>query len=416
MVVGYRAQHSTHRIPCKGGIRFADNVNLDEVMALASLMTFKCAVADVPFGGAKGGINLDPKKVSVRDLEKITRAYTVALCQKNFIGPGTDVPAPDMGTGPREMSWIKDTYQQFNPRDVDSIGCVTGKPIWSGGIRGREEATGLGVFYGIREFLKYDEVLTKTGLTAGVAGKKIVVQGFGNVGSWASRFLHENGAKIVAIGERDGYITNEKGLNIPELMKHFKENGTIKGYSGGQFNPSPLEVVELPCDILVPAAQEQTVNRSNADRIKAKIIAEGANGPTTPAAEEILLAKGDRIFIPDLLLNVGGVTVSYFEWLKNLAHVRFGRLNKKWEEKSKLAILDLLQRYTQITDKEKEELVYGASEKDLVYSGLDDTMTNACAETRQTAATKFTDYRTAAFYNAITKVAQAAEESGKMFS
>lgn len=192
----------------------------------------------------------------------------------------------------------------------------------------------------------------------------------------------------MAIGERDGYITNEKGLNIPELMKHFKENGTIKGYSGGQFNPSPLEVVELPCDILVPAAQEQTVNRSNADRIKAKIIAEGANGPTTPAAEEILLAKGDRIFIPDLLLNVGGVTVSYFEWLKNLAHVRFGRLNKKWEEKSKLAILDLLQRYTQITDKEKEELVYGASEKDLVYSGLDDTMTNACAETRQTAATK----------------------------
>jgi len=340
----------------------------------------------------------------------------VALCQKNFIGPGTDVPAPDMGTGAREMSWIKDTYQQFNPRDVDSMGCVTGKPLWSGGIRGREEATGLGVYYGIREFLKYDEVLTKTGLSPGVSGKKIVIQGFGNVGSWAAHFLHENGAKVTAIGERDGMIVNENGLSINELMTHFKEQHTLKGFKGGQFLPSTQDIVELPCDILIPAAQEQTINLTNAARIKAKIIAEAANGPTTPAAEEILLAKGDRIFIPDLLLNVGGVTVSYFEWLKNLAHVRFGRLNKKWEEKSKLAVLNLLQQYTHITDKEKNDLVYGASEKDLVYSGLDDTMTNACAETRFTASNKITDYRTAAFYNAIVKVAQAAEESGKMFS
>merc|ERR1711963_997033 len=277
-VVGYRAQHSTHRVPCKGGIRFSTEVDLQEVMALASLMTFKCAIADVPFGGAKGGVAINPKTASVETLERVTRNYTMALCQKNFIGPGVDVPAPDMGTGAREMAWIKDTYEQFNSQNVDSAACVTGKPVHAGGIRGREEATGLGVYIGIREFLNKQSIYESLNLNPGIKGKTVVIQGFGNVGYWAAKFLHENGAKIIGVGEWNGSILYE-----------------------------------------------------NAPRISAKLIGEAANGPTTPRAHAMLIQQGS-VVIPDMLLNVGGVCVSYFEWLKNLAHVRFGRLNKKWEE------------------------------------------------------------------------------------
>eukprot|EP01112_Ceratiomyxa_fruticulosa_P011288 TRINITY_DN304_c0_g1_i5.p1 TRINITY_DN304_c0_g1~~TRINITY_DN304_c0_g1_i5.p1 ORF type:complete len:513 (+),score=100.77 TRINITY_DN304_c0_g1_i5:130-1668(+) len=417
MITGYRAQHSHHKVPCKGGIRYSPEVDLQEVMALASLMTYKCAVVDVPFGGAKGGVRIDPKKYSLAQREKITRQYALLLCQKNFIGPGLDVPAPDMGTGEQEMSWIRDTYQAFNTNDVDSMACVTGKPISSGGIRGRTEATGLGVYFGLREFLSYEEVLKRTGLTPGLKGKRVVIQGFGNVGYWAGRFLEQAGAKVIAIAEYNGGIINQEGLNIESLNRHRLQHGTFKDFPGGTFVKESIELLESDCDILIPAALEKQIHVGNAARIKAKVIGEAANGPTTPRADEILLQKG-AVIIPDLLLNAGGVTVSYFEWLKNLSHVRFGRLNKKWEEQSKKMLLDFVESQVgkKLGDSERSLIIHGADEIDLVRSGLDDTMTNACQETRKTAMDRNTDYRTAAFYNAIMKIKTVFESSGNMFS
>lgn len=418
--VGYRAQHSLHRVPTKGGIRFALNVDLQEVMALAALMTFKCALADVPFGGAKGGVRVDPKTCSAAKLEKITRQYTLALCHKNFIGPGLDVPAPDMGTGAREMAWIKDTYSQLNSQNVDSQACVTGKPVSQGGIRGREEATGLGVFYGVKEYLSYPEILEKTGLSAGVEGKRVIFQGFGNVGYWAAHFFEKAGSKVTGVVEYNGAIVSEDGLDIGLLHSHWKANGTFEGFAGAKFVPpkDALQVLENDCEILIPAALEKQIHRGNAANIKAKVIAEAANGPMTPMAEDIILAKGDTVVLPDMLMNSGGVTVSYFEWLKNLAHVRFGRLNKKWEERGKETLLNLIQENSnrKLNDAERAIVVQGASERDLVYSGLEDTMTNACGETRNCANELGVSQRIAAFVVSIRKVASATVDTGRMFS
>mmetsp|Transcript_21227 Transcript_21227/g.36363 ORF Transcript_21227/g.36363 Transcript_21227/m.36363 type:complete len:501 (+) Transcript_21227:43-1545(+) len=417
-IVGYRAQHSMHRLPCKGGIRFATEVDLQEVMALASLMTFKCAIADVPFGGAKGGVVIDPKTTSVETLERVTRNYTMALCQKNFIGPGLDVPAPDMGTGAREMAWIKDTYEQFNYKDIDSQACVTGKPVHAGGIRGREEATGLGVYYGIREFLNYPSVYEKLGLSKGVKGKTVVIQGFGNVGYWAAKFLEESGAKIVGVGEYNGAVFNENGMNVEELARYWNKHRTFEGFNAKFYSAKDAtQILEAPCDVLVPAALEKQIHYENAPRIQAKLIGEAANGPTTPRAHGILLNQG-AIVIPDMLLNVGGVCVSYFEWLKNLAHVRFGRLNKKWEESSKRALIELIERSSKapVSSDDRARIVRGPGEKDLVYSGLDDTMSEACKSTIEMADQRNIDHRTAAMLLSINKVATAAISSGKMFS
>jgi len=415
-VVGYRAQHSMHRLPCKGGIRFSPEVDLQEVMALASLMTFKCAIADVPFGGAKGGVAIDPKAMSVTTLEQVTRAYTLALCQKNFIGPGLDVPAPDMGTGAREMAWIRDTYQNYNNMDIDSSACVTGKSVHSGGIRGREEATGLGVYYGIREFLANHEICQKLDVKPGINGKSVVIQGFGNVGYWAAKFLHENGAKITGIGEWNGSIYNENGLDIEELLRYWRKNHSFDGYHG-EFIPAEkaAQILEAPCDILVPAALEKVINYENAPKIQAKLIGEAANGPTTPRANDYLIGKG-KVIIPDMLLNVGGVCVSYFEWLKNLAHVRFGRLNKRWEEQGKKALLELIERNSDIklSPEEAQKIVRGPGEKDIVYSGLDDTMSQACADTIACSHSHGIDYRTGAMLLAINKVGNASLVTGRV--
>ncbi|KAF9581009.1 glutamate dehydrogenase [Lunasporangiospora selenospora] len=413
IIEGYRAQHSRHRLPSKGGIRFSDEVDLQEVEALASLMTFKCAVVDVPFGGAKGGVKLDPKKFTPSQLERITRRYTMELCQKNFIGPGVDVPAPDVGTGPREMSWIMDTYRQFNPQDVNSAGCVTGKPISQGGVRGRNEATGLGVYYGVREFLQFPEVQKMTGLDGEIAGKTVIVQGFGNVGYWAAKFFENNGAKIVGIAEHDVAAYDPNGLDIEEIFKYRTQKGTFRGFGNAEILDNPIAVMERECDILIPAALERQIGLKNVKGIKAKVIGEAANGPITPAAHDYLVSQG-KVVIPDLLLNAGGVTVSYFEWLKNLSHVRFGRMSRKWEESGKSKLLSLVEQNAGrvLTPQERRAVIHGAEEHELVYSGLEDTMIGAC---EATAAIKNCDFRTAAMANAIQKIATVTEQSGKMF-
>jgi glutamate dehydrogenase (NAD(P)+) len=315
------------------------------------------------------------------------------------------------------MSWIKDTYQAFNTNDVDSMACVTGKPISAGGIRGRTEATGLGVFFGIREFLSYPEVQKQTGLTGGLRDKKIIVQGFGNVGYWAAHFFEKAGAKIVAVAEYNGAVYNPEGLPVDALLAHKLQHGSFLNFPGATNIPDPTKALELPCDILIPAALEKQIHVGNAHRIQAKIIGEAANGPTTPRADEILLQKG-TVIIPDLLLNAGGVTVSYFEWLKNLSHVRFGRLNKKWEETSKKLLLDFVESTVgkKLGDTERSLIIHGADEVDIVRSGLDDTMTTACAETLKSAKEKQTDYRTAALYNAIIKIKTVYESSGSLFA
>ncbi|KAI8091033.1 uncharacterized protein B0P05DRAFT_528470 [Gilbertella persicaria] len=417
VIEGYRAQHSRHRLPVKGGIRFSEEVDLQEVEALASLMTYKCAVVDVPFGGAKGGIKIDPKKYTAEQLERITRRYTMELCQKKFIGPGLDVPAPDVGTGPREMAWIMDTYAQFNVGDVNAAGCVTGKPLSMGGVRGRTEATGLGVVYAVREFISYPEVQKKTGVSGNMADNTVIIQGFGNVGYHAAKFFEENGAKIVGVGERDCSIYDPNGLNVEELFKYHRANQTFRGYSSiAQIFDEPTKILEAECDILIPAALERQIGLRNVRNIKAKVIGEGANGPVTPAAHEIL-EKSGKVVLPDLLLNAGGVTVSYFEWLKNLSHVRFGRMNKKWDERARSKVVALVEENAgrALTEAERKAIVHGAEEADLVYSGLEDTMIQACQETRQTAEIKNVDFRTAAYINAIQKIATVYEGSGMLF-
>jgi glutamate dehydrogenase (NAD(P)+) len=390
-------------------------VNQDEVMALAALMTYKCAIVNVPFGGAKGGIKISPRSLSTYELEKITRRYTSELVKKNFIGPGIDVPAPDYGTGEREMAWIVDTYQSLKPGEIDAAGCVTGKPISLGGVRGRKEATGLGVFFGVREVCLMEDVMKKQGLTVGIANKKVVVQGLGNVGYHSAKFFRENGAIVVSIAEFEGAIYNEAGLNEEEVFQHRKKTGSILNFPGATNLKNSGDALELDCDILIPAALENVIDGNNAPRIKAKIIGEAANGPLTPEADDILAAKGVLV-IPDMYLNAGGVTVSYFEWLKNLSHVRYGRLEKRFTENANINILHQIEELTgkKVTESEKEIIAHGPDEIDLVHSGLEETMINATREIMDIwkANPSIPDMRTAAYVCAINKVGTSYAELG----
>ena len=415
VVEAYRVQHSHHKLPTKGGIRFNPHVNQDEVMALAALMTFKCAIVDVPFGGAKGGININPYEMSESDLEKITRRYTIELVRKGFIGAGIDVPAPDMGTGKREMAWILDTYQTIKPDDLSSYGCVTGKPISQAGIRGREEATGLGVFYGLKEACRYEDDMKALGLETGIKGKTVVVQGLGNVGYYAARFLEDAGAKIIAVAEYDGAVHNPDGIDIQKLKKHWKSTGKYSTYKGAKAMENSLDALGLECDILIPAAMENVISKSNMRKIKAKIIGEAANGPITPEAHEYLAKKGVMV-IPDMYLNAGGVTVSYFEWLKNLSHVRFGRMEKRFDEYAYEKIVQTIEKQTKksLSHRKRNELVQGPGEIDLVYSGLEETMISSYRQIRNKVkrSKNITDLRTAAYACAIEKIAESYEWMG----
>lgn len=411
----YRVQHSQHKTPCKGGIRFAAEVNQDEVMALAALMTYKCAIVNVPFGGGKGGIKINPRNYSAYELEKITRRYTAELIKKNFIGPGTDVPAPDYGTGEREMAWILDTYTAMHPGEIDAAGCVTGKPVSQGGVRGRREATGLGVFFGLREVCNMPDIMNKYGLPIGVEGKKVVVQGLGNVGYHSAKFFQDAGALIVGLAEYEGSIYNNKGLDIEAVFEHRKKTGSILNFPGATNFEKNSEALEMECDILIPAALENVINGDNATRVKAKIIGEAANGPLTPEADDVFFKRGILV-VPDMYLNAGGVTVSYFEWLKNLSHVRYGRMEKRFNENMNAHIVGQMESLSgkKMNEKEKEYIVHGADEVDLVYSGLEETMITATHEIMNEWKNnpEIPDMRTAAYVVAINKVATTYAELG----
>ncbi|MEM9061379.1 MAG: Glu/Leu/Phe/Val dehydrogenase [Pseudomonadota bacterium] len=413
---GYRSVHSEHMEPVKGGIRFADNVHQDEVEALAALMTFKCALVEVPFGGSKGGLRIDPRQWNAEEMERITRRFAYELIKRDLINPSQNVPAPDMGTGEREMAWIADQYKRMNTTDIDANACVTGKPRSSGGIAGRVEATGRGVQYALREFFRNPEDLAKTGLSDGLGGKRLVVQGLGNVGYHAAKFFsEEDGCKIIGIGERDGAIVNLDGLDIEAVRHHMIEHGGVRNFPGADFHEDASKVLELDCDVLVPAAIEGVINLSNVRRIKAPIIIEAANGPVTAGANEVLRDTG-CVIIPDLYANAGGVTVSYFEWVKNLSHIRFGRMQRRQEEARHRLLVEEMERLTgnPVSNDFRQRYLRGADELELVRSGLDDTMRDAYQAMARVwrARENVHDLRTAGYIVAIERVAETYQAKG----
>ncbi|MBX9583146.1 MAG: Glu/Leu/Phe/Val dehydrogenase [Gemmataceae bacterium] len=412
--VGWRAVHSEHRLPTKGGIRYAPVVDQDEVEALAALMSYKCAVVDVPFGGSKGGLCLDPAQYTADELEAITRAFTRELARRQFVSPSINVPAPDVGTGPREMAWMADEYRRLYPDDINALACVTGKPATQSGIRGRVEATGRGVQYGLREFFRHPEDAARAGLGGTLAGKRVVVQGLGNVGYHAANFLsEEDGAKVIGVIERDGAVFDPAGLDVEALAEHRRATGGLRGFPV-RFDPDGAAALEVECDILIPAALENQITAANAGRIRAKLIAEAANGPVTFEADEVLRSRG-VVVIPDFYLNAGGVTVSYFEWIKNLSHIRFGRMDRRIHElradRTVAAIEAAVGR--PLPPELTAGLRAGADELDVIRSGLDDTMRRAYQEVRdEWHGGRSGDLRTAAYAVAIRKISRSYQEMG----
>lgn len=413
---GWRATHSDHRLPSKGGIRYAPIVDQDEVEALAALMTYKCAIVDVPFGGSKGGLVIDPRKYERHQLEAITRRFARELINKGYLSPAVNVPAPDMGTGPQEMGWMVDTYRQMFPNDINYMGALTGKPVEHGGVRGRNEATGRGVQYALRELFRHPEEIKRCGLSGGLAGKRVVVQGLGNVGYHAAHFLEtEDDCLITAIAERDGAIINSDGLNVGAVRQHIVETGGVKGFPNAEYIEDGFKVLEMDCDILIPAAMEGVITTANANNIKARLIAEAANGPVTYEADKILQERGVEI-IPDAYCNAGGVIVSYFEWIRNLNHVRFGRLDRRFHEARGLQVIEAIEDATgkKVPEHITKQLARGADEFDLVRSGLDDSMRLALQEIIRVRKQnpKINDYRMAAYVIAIEKVARHYRDIG----
>ncbi len=418
---GYRSVHSEHMEPVKGGIRYALAVNQDEVEALAALMTFKCALVEAPFGGSKGGLCIDPRAWDEHELEQITRRFAYELIKRDMIHPAQNVPAPDMGTGEREMAWMADQFARMNTTDINSKACVTGKPLNSGGIAGRVEATGRGVQYALQEFFREPLDVQRAGLSGSLDGKRVVVQGLGNVGYHAALFLRdEDGAKITTIIERDGALHNPAGLDVEAVHDWISRHGGVSGYPDGQFTPDGAAMLEEECDILIPAALEGVINLSNAERIKAPLIIEAANGPITAGADEVLRKKG-TVIIPDLFANAGGVTVSYFEWVKNLSHIRFGRLQRRQEEARHQLVVDELERLSadsgigwQLSPGFKQKYLRGAGELELVRSGLDDTMRTAYQSMREVwhGRENIEDLRTAGYLVAIERVASSYRAKG----
>jgi len=413
---GWRATHSEHFLPAKGGIRFAPQVNQDEIEALAALMTYKCAIADVPFGGSKGGLAIDLARYDEEELHRIVRHFATELAVKGFLSPALNVPAPDMGTGEREMAWFADAYRRQFPDDINARACVTGKPLGHGGIRGRREATGRGIQYALREFFRHPDDLHDAGLEGGMEGKRLLVQGLGNVGYHAAKFLSETDQmRVVGIIEHDGAIFSDDGLPVEEVYRYLRENGGVKGFPDATFRSNGRKALEADCDILLLAATERQIDAENADRIRAPLIVEGANGPITYEGEEILQENGCTI-LPDIFINVGGVVVSYFEWTRNLSHMRYGRLQRRYEESRAQHFVTALESGTgkPLPDWMRREIVHGADELELVRSGLDDTMRLAYQEIREAKrlAREAIDFRTAAYVIALDKVSRWYRDLG----
>ncbi|MCY4064929.1 MAG: Glu/Leu/Phe/Val dehydrogenase, partial [Rhodospirillaceae bacterium] len=413
---GWRAVHSEHRLPVKGGIRYAPQVDQQEVEALASLMTFKCALVDVPFGGAKGGLAIRPADYNEDELERITRRFTQELADRGYISPSRDVPAPDMGTGAREMAWMADEYRSLYPSDIDAIACVTGKPVTQGGIPGRTEATGRGVQYVVREFFRHPDDVAMAGLDGGLEGKRMIVQGFGNVGFNAAKFfVEEDGVRLVGVIEYDGALLSDDGIDPEALAEHRARTGGMKGFPGAQFVEDGASALEADCDILVPAALEGQITAANAARIGAKLIVEAANGPVTLEADRTLIARG-RVVLPDILVNAGGVTVSYFEWVKNVSHMRFGRLSRQLEIQRGLRIVDMIETAAgrPVPEELKAPLLRGTDELDLVESGLEGVMRDGygAIRGRMRETEGIDDLRTAAFAVGLEKVALSYQQMG----
>jgi glutamate dehydrogenase (NAD(P)+) len=413
---GWWAQHSSHRLPVKGGLRFAPIVNQDEIEALAALMSYKCALADIPFGGAKGGLCINPANYSESELREIAHTFGTELARKEYLSPALSVPAPDMGTSSREMVWIADAYKNMFPENLNQSACVTGKPLNRGGIPGRTEATGKGVQFALREFFHHPDEVAAAGMSDGLIDKRVIIQGLGNVGYHTAKFLsEEEAAKVIGVIERDGAVVNPDGINIHNLRQHLANSGGVKGFDGGDYIENGAAVLEMECDILIPAALESQIHANNAMAINARLIVEAANGPVTYEADEILRHRGVTI-LPDLYVNAGGVTVSYFEWTRNISHMRFGRLQRRYEELRSLSYLHALEELTGKTasDKLRDDLVRGASELDLVRSGLDDTMRIAFRDMREVIKRnqKINDFRTAAYTIAVAKIAQSYYDLG----
>jgi len=413
VVEAYRAEHSHHQLPTKGGIRYSSDVSQDEVMALATLMTFKCALVGVPFGGAKGGVRIDPKRRSARELERITRRYAFELMKKNFLGPSVDVPAPDYGTSEREMSFIYDTFRALRPDELNAGGCVTAKPLALGGIPGRTEATGLGVFFGVRECLEDHSLLSELDLETGIRDKRVVVQGLGNVGYHAARAFEQAGARLVGLAEIEGALHSPAGLSLDAVVEHRRRTGSILGFEGAESITSG-QALELPCDVLVPAALQHQLTALNAPRVRAKIVAEAANGPLTPEADDYLSRAGVLV-IPDIFLNAGGVTVSYFEWLKSLEHVSFERLITRWHARMGEHFAEAIEHLTgkRLASDYRSRLVIGPSEQDLVRGALENTMAVAYRAIRALMRDRnLPTLRSAAWVLAIDQVAEVYERAG----
>lgn len=412
---GWRAEHSHHRHPLKGGLRYSPLVSQQEISALSALMTYKCALVRVPFGGSKGGIRFDPRRYRPEQVERITRRYTAELIRKNMIGPGVNVPAPDLGTGPREMAWIADTYDAMHPGGIDNFACVTGKPVSQGGIRGRGEATGRGVVLGLRRALDFPEDFPGTGLTCGLEGKRVAVQGFGNVGYHTAAILREAGARVVAVGEWDATLVSEAGLDVEALDRWRREQGTVRGFSGAEDELPAAAVLETECDVLIPAAIENVIHRETAPRVRAKLVAEAANSPTTTEGDQVLKERGIPV-IPDVFLNAGGVVVSYFEWARNLSHMRFGLMEKRLETANTNALLNAVETLAgqKLSPATRNNLVIQLDEKELVLSGLEEKLTNAYDEIREAAARHDlrSNLRLAAYIVAIEKIRRSYEELG----
>jgi len=413
--IGYRAVHSEHMEPVKGGIRFSQAVNQDEVEALAALMTYKCALVETPFGGSKGGLCINPNDWEDHELERITRRFASELAKRGLISPSQNVPAPDMGTGEREMAWIADEYRRLNPTDIDSYACVTGKPVGKGGIAGRVEATGRGVQYALRSLFRYPDDLAEAGLSGSLEGKRIIVQGLGNVGFHAAKCLsEEDGALIVGVIERDGAIVDDSGINIQNLRNHIDEEGGITAYPEGQYVKDGMQVLLKDCDVLIPAAVEGVIDTHNAAQISARVIVEAANGPVTAAADDVLRSR-DVLILPDMYANAGGVTVSYFEWVRNLSHIRFGRMQRRQEEhKANLLLGELQRQGFTFPPSFEREFTEGADELALVRSGLDDTMRSAYDRMREVwwENENVTDLRMAAYTVSITDIAKSYSALG----